>query len=128
MRTCLAKICWGRSTCFFVYDFFCFKWSVKKHCAAKILQGIWERFLQENNYNVTIILTILVTNSPLSLFYLFIKAKTRIKCSACWWCGNEKYSCFLFTASCAKGMPNSIYFYKMIFLHVTPARIIIPRS
>ena len=29
----------------------CFKWSVKKHCVAKILQGIWERFLYENNRN-----------------------------------------------------------------------------
>ena len=29
----------------------CFKWSVKKHCVAKISQGIWERFLYENNRN-----------------------------------------------------------------------------
>ena len=29
----------------------CFEGSVKKHWVAKILQGIWERFLYENNRN-----------------------------------------------------------------------------
>ena len=28
-----------------------FKWSVKKHCLAKILQGVWETFLYENSRN-----------------------------------------------------------------------------
>ena len=28
-----------------------FKWSLKQHCVAKILQRIWERFLYENNLN-----------------------------------------------------------------------------
>ena len=28
----------------------CFKWSVKKKCVAKVLQGVWERFLYENNH------------------------------------------------------------------------------
>ena len=28
-----------------------FKWSVKKHCVAKVLLAIWETFLHENNRN-----------------------------------------------------------------------------
>ena len=28
-----------------------FKWSVKKHCVAKVLLAIWESFLHENNRN-----------------------------------------------------------------------------
>lgn len=28
-----------------------FKWLMKKQCVAKILQGVWERFLYENNPN-----------------------------------------------------------------------------
>ena len=34
-----------------LFRVFCFKWSVKKHFAGKTLQGIWERFLYENNRN-----------------------------------------------------------------------------
>ena len=34
-----------------LFTILCFKGSVKKHCIAKILQGIWERFLYENNRN-----------------------------------------------------------------------------
>ena len=29
----------------------CFKWSVEKQCVAKILHGIWDIFLHENNGN-----------------------------------------------------------------------------
>ena len=32
----------------------CFKWWVKKLCLAKILQGIWERLLYENNHKSNI--------------------------------------------------------------------------
>ena len=28
-----------------------FKWSMKKHCVANILQGTWETVLYENNCN-----------------------------------------------------------------------------
>ena len=34
-----------------LFTILCFKWSVKKHCVANILYGIWERFLHENNHN-----------------------------------------------------------------------------
>ena len=30
---------------------FCFEWSVKKHGVAKILKGIWQKFLYEKNRN-----------------------------------------------------------------------------
>ena len=33
----------------FYLQFFLFKWSVKKHCAAKVLLAIWEIFSHENN-------------------------------------------------------------------------------
>ena len=47
MRAQLARICWGRST-IFVFQVISEK---TQHCEANILQGIWERFLYENNRN-----------------------------------------------------------------------------
>ena len=47
----------------------------------------------------TIIPTDLVTNSLLSSFWTFLQTKTRIRFSASWWSGNEKYFCSLFIAS-----------------------------
>ena len=77
---------------------------------------------------VTIIPTDLVTNLLYPLFVLSYKPKTRILFSESWWSGNEKYFFFLFIASplYLKAMPNSIDFYKGIFLHVIPVRIIVP--
>ena len=47
--------------------------------------------------------------------------------SASWWCGNEKYFCLLFIASRALlQSPYKTDFYKEIFLHVIPVRIIVP--
>ena len=61
------------------------------------------------------------------LFCPFVETK-RIKFSASWWPGNEKYFCFLFIASLLyfKGMPYLFNFCKRIFLHVIPSLIIIP--
>ena len=79
---------------------------------------------------VTIIRTDLVTNLFLSsFFFLSHKLKTRVKFSASWWSGNEKYFSFLFIAIRAllqSQMPNSIDFYKGISLHVIPVRLIAP--
>ena len=74
---------------------------------------------------VTIIPKDLVTNSFLSSFLLFYKPKTRIRFSARWWSGNEKYFCFLLIASHLKAMPNAIDVYKRIFLHVIPVCVIV---
>ena len=53
----------------------CFKWSAKKHCIAKILQGT------ERDFYITLILTMfptsLVTNSLSSLFCTFIETKNK---------------------------------------------------
>ena len=52
------------STVIVLFNFSCFKWSMKKCPAGKILHGIWERFLYENDrkfnsykfsYNLTFI-------------------------------------------------------------------------
>ena len=79
---------------------------------------------------VTIIRTDFVTNLFLSsFFFLSHKLKTKVKFSASWWSGNEKYFSFLFIAIRAllqRHMPNSIDFYKGIFLHVVPVRLIAP--
>ena len=48
---------------------------------------------------ITIIPTDLVQVRFYPLFVLSYKPKTRIRFSASWWSGNEKYFCFLFTAS-----------------------------
>ena len=67
-------------------------------------------------------------------FYLLLvlsyKPKTRIWFSASWWSGNEKYFCFLFIANHPnlKVIPNSIDFYKGIFLHFISVCIIVPRG
>ena len=77
----------------------------------------------------TIIPKDLVTNSLFPLFGLSYKPKKRIKFSANWWSGDEKYFCFFVCSesrSTSKAMPNSIDFYKGIFLHIVPLRIIVP--
>ena len=47
----MTRICWGRCKSFFLQGFM-FQWSVTKHCVEKISQGIWERFLYENNLTI----------------------------------------------------------------------------
>ena len=58
-------------------------------------------------------------------FALSYKPKTRIRFSASWWSGNEKYFCFFFIASCAL-LQSHAELNKGIFLHVIPVRIIVP--
>ena len=56
-----------------LFTVLCFKWSVKKHCVTKILQGSWERFLYENSckfnsykfsYKFTFILFFVLSYNP----------------------------------------------------------------
>ena len=75
---------------------------------------------------VTIVPTILVTSSFLSLFCRYIETKNK----------NQIFSklvvrySFAFCLKCValyfKEIPNSTDFYKKNFLHVIPARIIVP--
>ena len=40
-----------KAFCKFFYLRFCVKWSVKKHCVAKILLAIWRKSLYDNSWN-----------------------------------------------------------------------------
>ena len=67
-------------------------------------------------------------------FVLSYKPKTRIRFSAIQWSGNEKFLLVTFgnffylqqVALYFNAMPNSIDFYKGIFLHAIQVRIIVP--
>ena len=95
-----------------------FKWSVKKHCVAKLLLAIWEILLHENNRNCN--------SYTFSYKVVFsYKLKTRIRFSASWWSGNQRYFYFLFIVSRvllqshAKFQQNFIKeFFYMLFLFV----------
>ena len=75
-----------------------FKWSVKKHCVAKVLLAIWEIFLHENNCNYNSY-RFSYKFSFILFYFLSYKPKSRTRSSASWWSGNEKYLCFLITAN-----------------------------
>ena len=77
---------------------------------------------------ITIIPTNLVRNLLLSSFSAFLETKNKNLISISWWSGKKKYFCFLLIASRAllQSQSNSIDFYKGIFLHVIPVRIIVP--
>ena len=56
-----------------------------------------------------------------------MKPKSRTRFSASWWSGNQiSVFCLQRVALYFKAMPNSIVFYKGIFLHVIPVCIIVP--
>ena len=104
-----------------------FKWSVKKHCVAKVSLGIWEIFLLENNRNY---------NSHRSgykfTFILFLSFLPNQKQESGFQqvggLVTKNISVFSLerVALYFKAMPNSVDFYKEIFLHVIPVRIIVP--
>ena len=71
---------------------------------------------------VTIIPTDVVTNLLFCSFCPFLSTQNK-RFSASWCFGSKKCFCFFFIVS---AMPNSIDFHKGIFLHVIPARIIVP--
>ena len=78
---------------------------------------------------LNMISTNLVTNSLLSLFCDVIKPKNKNQIFEQFG-GLVTRNTFAFCLQPVglyfKGMPNSIDFYKKIFLHVIPARIIVP--
>ena len=104
-----------------------FKWSVKKHCVAKVLLAIWEIFLHENNRNYNsyrfsykfafiLFLSFLTNQKQESGFQQVGGLVTR----------NISVFCLKRLALYFKAIPISIDFYKGIFLHVIPVRIIVP--
>ena len=97
---------------------FCFlNWSVKRHWKVKILQGILEFLLNENNCTCnTYKFSYKFTFIPLCVPSL--KPKARIQFSASWWSGDEKYLCFLIIVSCTllQGCPKLKRLLLMDFL------------
>ena len=97
-----------------------------KHCVAKILQGIWKRFLYENNCNYNS-----CKFSHKFIFILFLSFHRNQKQESNFQQVGGLVTRNSFTrlwgaALYFKGMPNSIDFYERIFLHVIPVRIIVP--
>ena len=86
-----------------------FKWLLKKHCVAKFLQGIWKRFLYENNHRFNCYkFSYKISYIPALYFHRnqnqekFCKLMQNFANSAKWWSDNEKCFCFLFIATRAK--------------------------
>ena len=103
-----------------------FKWSVKKHCLAKVLIANSETFLHEKirNYSsfrfsykfaFTLFLLFLANQKQESGFQQVGGLVTR----------NTSVFCLQRIMLYVRAMPNSIDFFKGIFLHVLPVRIII---
>ena len=92
-----------------------------------------QRFYQqcEGIFYMKIIVTItpenMVTDSLLSPFCLFLESKNKYKIFSkllVW--SREKALIFVWSESCSTwSMPNLIEFYKGIFLHVIPVRVIV---
>ena len=116
----LARICWGSSTGCFIYKFVIqVMWSVKKHYVAKILLAIWEMFLHENNRHYS---SCIFSYKFEFIFFLSFLTNEKQEPGFQQVGGLEtiNISVFCLVALYFKAMPNSIDFYKGIFLHVIP--------
>ena len=104
-----------------------FKWSVRKHCVAKVLLAIWEIFLHENNRNYNsyrfsykfafILFLSFLTNQKQKSGFQQVGGLVTINISVFY----LEWAALYF-----KAVANSIDFYKRIFLDVIPDRIIVP--
>ena len=96
----------------------------KKHCVARILQRIWERFLYEINLNYNF-----YNRSYKFTFISFLSFRRNQESNFQQVGGVVTRNNFTFglegVALCFKGMANSINFYKRVYLHVIPVRIIV---
>ena len=104
-----------------------FKWSARKHCVAKLLPAMRELLLHENNHNYNS-----YRFSYKFAFILALSFLTNQKQQSCFQQvgGLVTTTSFVFVFSSFalyfKAMLNSIDFYKGIFSHVVPVRIIVP--
>ena len=100
---------------------------MKKHCLAKVLLAIWEKFLNENNRNYNS-----YRFSYKFAFVLYLGFLTNQKQESDFQqvggLVTRNISVFVYSgvALYFKAMPNLIDFYKRIFFHVIPVRIIVP--
>ena len=94
---------------------------MKKHCVAKNLQGIWERFLCENNLNYNS-----YKCSYKFTFISFLSFRRNQKQGSNFQqvgglvTRNSSAFCLWRVALYFKYIPNSVNIYKRIFLHVIP--------
>ena len=118
----MAGICQGRSTSCFVQGLV-----LQVICVENISQGTWDRFWYENDR----------TYSSYNFGYRFIfipflslhrnkKQESNFQQDGGLLTRNSFAFCLKCVALYFNEIPNSIDFYKKIFLHVIPARIIVP--
>ena len=101
----------------------CFKWSVKKKCVAKVLQGVWERFLYENNHKSDFYkFNNKLADIPVLPFPRNQKQELNFQQDL----ATRIFFCLYWVALFFKRMPNLIGFYKKIFWHVIASCIIVP--
>ena len=84
----LVRICWGRLQVV-LFIILWFKWSVKKHCVAKVSLAIWETFFHENNRNYNLYR---FSFKFAFIFFLFFLPNQKQES------GNEKHFYFIFIA------------------------------
>ena len=117
----MVRICCGALT-----DLW-FKWSVKKHCVAKVLLAVWEIILHENNRNYNLPrFSYKVASIPSLSFLGNQKQKSKFQQVGGLITRNISVICLWRVALYFKAMPNSVDFYKGTFLHVIAAPIIVP--
>ena len=123
----LARICRGRSTVCFIYNFVIQELSEKNTVQQRFYQQFERHFYMK--IIVTIIATNIVTNLLLSIFFSFLtnqKQEYGFQQVG----GLVRKNIFVFclqpVALYFKTIPNSVDFCEGIFLHVIPVRIIFP--
>ena len=113
------KTCWGRSTGCFIYSF-AIQVGEETLCSKGFTSNLRD-ILHENNR--TIIPTYLVTKSLLYSFCPFLQTENKKVGGLS--TRNISAFCLYQDALYSKAIPNSIEFYKGIFLHVILVRIIV---
>ena len=99
---------------------------MKKSCVVKVLRAISEIFLHENNPNYQSYRFICKFSFILFLFLLQTKNKNQVFSKlVVWYRAIFLGFCLRRVALYFKAMPNSIDFYKVIFLHVIRVRIVV---
>ena len=123
----MTRICWGHSTGCFIYRLFylSFKWSVKSS-VAKILLAIWEMLLLENSCHCNSYR--FIYKSAFILFFSFLadqKEESGFQQVGGMTARNILFFVYIKSCSTSKSC-RTIDFYRGIFLHVIPVRIIVP--
>ena len=98
----------------------CFKWSMSKHCVAKIILTIWETVLKSLSLQIYIIPANLITDSLLSLCTPFAKTKNKKNFSTNCCFGYKNHLCVLFIVSCTLLQRHAEFnnYCKRILLYV----------